>query len=48
MEVRDGRQAIVEVGVFEKFAATADMEDDRQAGLLGDGPQRIEADVAGE
>ena len=47
VEVGHRRQAVVEPGILQQLPAAADMEHDRQAGLLGDRPQRIEADVAG-
>ncbi len=47
VEVRHRRQAVVEVGLFQKLPAATHVKHDRQAGLLGCGPQRIEADMAG-
>ncbi len=45
MEVGGDRQAVVEVGRVDQVAGAADVEHDRDAGLLGLTPHRVERDV---
>src|SRR5690606_40006409 len=47
VEVGWDRQAVVEVVGVDEVARPADVEDDRDAGLLGPGPHAVERDVAG-